>query len=94
MAGSFSKIFHTREGNSKHTEEFRYDLHAGEYRRKKRIISRPRLQKPISRQTLRQRRKGRSHKIGDRSHDAVIPVYDAAGNVIETHQHAGKFREP
>jgi len=25
---------------------------------------------------------------------AVIRVYDAAGNVIETHEHAGDFREP
>jgi hypothetical protein len=30
---------------------------------------------------------------GNRSHDAVIRVYDAAGNVIEAHQHAGQFRE-
>jgi len=29
-----------------------------------------------------------------RSHDAVIRVYDAAGNVIEMHEHAGMFREP
>jgi hypothetical protein len=29
-----------------------------------------------------------------RSHDAVIRVYDAAGNVIETHEHNGEFREP
>ena len=29
-----------------------------------------------------------------RSHDVVIRVYDAAGNVIETHEHAGDFREP
>ena len=29
-----------------------------------------------------------------RSHDAVIRVYDDAGNVIETHQHAGEFKEP
>ena len=29
-----------------------------------------------------------------RSHDAVICVYDAAGNVIETHEHAGGFKEP
>jgi hypothetical protein len=29
-----------------------------------------------------------------RSHDAVIRVYDAAGNVIETHEHAGDFVEP
>jgi hypothetical protein len=28
-----------------------------------------------------------------RSHDAVIRVYDAAGNVIETHEHAGELRE-
>ena len=26
-----------------------------------------------------------------RSHDAVIHVYDAAGNMIETHEHAGGF---
>jgi hypothetical protein len=29
-----------------------------------------------------------------RSHDAVIRVYDAAGNVIETHEHKGDFVEP
>jgi hypothetical protein len=28
-----------------------------------------------------------------RSHAAVIRVYDAAGNVIETHQHNGDFKE-
>jgi len=28
-----------------------------------------------------------------RSHDAVIRVYDAAGNVIETHEHKGDFSE-
>jgi hypothetical protein len=28
-----------------------------------------------------------------RSHDAVIRVYDAAGNVIETHEHTGHFKE-
>ena len=28
-----------------------------------------------------------------RSHGAVIRVYDAAGNVIETHGHAGDFKE-
>jgi hypothetical protein len=27
------------------------------------------------------------------SHDAVIRVYDAAGNVIETHEHEGEFKE-
>jgi hypothetical protein len=29
-----------------------------------------------------------------RSHGAVIRVYDNAGNVIETREHAGAFREP
>jgi hypothetical protein len=29
-----------------------------------------------------------------RSHDAVIRVYDELGNVIETHEHAGDFKEP
>jgi hypothetical protein len=28
-----------------------------------------------------------------RSHDAVIRVYDEAGNVIDTHEHAGDFKE-
>jgi hypothetical protein len=32
-------------------------------------------------------------KFNSRSHDAVIRVYDAAGNVIETHEHAGDFKE-
>jgi hypothetical protein len=31
--------------------------------------------------------------IRERSHRAVIRVYDDAGNVIETHQHAGEFKE-
>jgi len=40
-----------------------------------------------------------NHAIGyamhnSRSQDAVIRVYDAAGNVIETQQHAGDFKEP
>jgi hypothetical protein len=33
-------------------------------------------------------------KFFSRSHDAVIRVYDEAGNVIETHEHAGEFKEP
>jgi hypothetical protein len=28
-----------------------------------------------------------------RSRDAVIRVYDGAGNVIETHEHPGEFKE-
>jgi len=29
-----------------------------------------------------------------RSHDAVIRAYVGAGNVIETHEHKGDFKEP
>jgi hypothetical protein len=32
-------------------------------------------------------------KVFSRSHHAVIRVYDDAGNVIETHEHAGDFKE-
>jgi hypothetical protein len=32
-------------------------------------------------------------KFYSRSHDAVIRVYDETGNVIETHEHAGDFKE-
>ena len=33
-------------------------------------------------------------KFYSRSHNAVIRVYDEAGNVVETHEHAGHFKEP
>jgi hypothetical protein len=41
---------------------------------------------------------GESNAIGyamhfSRSTDAVIRVYDETGNVIETHEHAGDFKE-
>ena len=41
---------------------------------------------------------GVSNAVGDakffsRSHDAVIRVYDEAGNVMETHEQSGEFRE-
>jgi hypothetical protein len=32
-------------------------------------------------------------KVSSRSHHAVIRVYDAAGNVIETHEQTGDFEE-
>ena len=32
-------------------------------------------------------------KFSSRSHDAVIRVYDTAGNVIETREHKGDFKE-
>ena len=39
-----------------------------------------------------------ANAIGDaehrsRSHDALIRVYDGAGNVIETHEHKGEFND-
>ena len=33
-------------------------------------------------------------KFYSRSHAAVIRVFDEAGNVIETHEHTGDFKEP
>jgi len=33
-------------------------------------------------------------KHRSRSHDAVIRLYDIAGNVIEMHEHKGDFVEP
>ncbi len=32
-------------------------------------------------------------KFYGRSHDAVIRVFDEADNVIQTHEHAGEFKE-
>jgi hypothetical protein len=32
-------------------------------------------------------------RFRSRSHNAVIRVYDEAGNVIETHDHTGDFKE-
>jgi len=32
-------------------------------------------------------------KSYSRSHDAVIRVFDKAGKMIETHEHAGEFKE-
>jgi hypothetical protein len=34
-----------------------------------------------------------TQKHRSRSHNAVIRVYDEAGNVIETHVHKGDFKE-
>src|SRR6266516_921004 len=39
------------------------------------------------RRATRPKNYAKSHR---RSHDAVIRVYDAAGNVIETHEHNGE----
>jgi hypothetical protein len=32
-------------------------------------------------------------QVDSRSHDAVIWVYDDAGNVIQTHEHKGDFKD-
>jgi len=32
-------------------------------------------------------------KFFSRSHDTVIRVYNETGNVIDTHEHAGEFKE-
>jgi hypothetical protein len=32
-------------------------------------------------------------KFYSRAHDAVIRVYDGIGNVIQTHEHKGDFKE-
>jgi hypothetical protein len=32
-------------------------------------------------------------KFFSRSHNVVIRVYDGAGNVVETHAHAGDFKD-
>jgi hypothetical protein len=34
---------------------------------------------------------GAEHR--SRSHDAVIRVYDVAGNMIDTHEHKGDFKD-
>jgi hypothetical protein len=56
-----------------------------------------------SRQGKTNPRRGGSHTIGNaigyakffsRSHDAVICVYNDAGNVIEAHEQIGEFKEP
>ena len=35
----------------------------------------------------------KSGQLGKTNRDAVIRVYDEAGNVLETHDHAGQFKE-
>ena len=38
--------------------------------------------------------RGRNREFtGTGCHHAVIRVYDAAGNVIDTHEHIGEFKE-
>jgi len=34
-----------------------------------------------------------SARFYGRSHDALIRVYDERGNVVETHEHKGDFKE-
>jgi hypothetical protein len=49
---------------------------------------------PFGRLWYEQARDGIDYaKFRSCSHDAVIRVYDAAGNVIETRKHKGQFKE-
>ena len=41
----------------------------------------------------RNQQRNRVRPALSRSYDAVIRVYDETGNVIETHEHAGDFKE-
>ena len=42
---------------------------------------------------MRQSTSQRRAQQYSRAHDAVIRVYDEAGNVVETHEHTGDFKE-
>jgi hypothetical protein len=46
-----------------------------------------------NRRVCRPHDRDRLREVFSRSHHAVIRVYDEAGNVIETHEHAGEFKE-
>jgi len=35
----------------------------------------------------------KSGQLGKTNRDAAIRLYDEAGNVIQTHEHAGEFKE-
>jgi hypothetical protein len=43
---------------------------------------------------LQSRTQSATANFYSRSHDAVIRVYDEAGNVIETHEQKDEFKEP
>jgi len=43
--------------------------------------------------TPKQMMQSSAPKFRSRSHDAVIRIYDEAGNVIETHEQTGDFKE-
>ena len=51
----------------------------------------PQSHRPLHQQRSQQR--NRLRQIYTRPHDAVTRVYDAGGNVIETHEHKGDFKE-
>ena len=55
----------------------------------------PRIPNPLLhlRRAKRNQQPNRLAKFRSRSHRAVIRVYDDAGYVIETHEHAGDFKK-
>jgi hypothetical protein len=55
------------------------------------FVASPRLGQPTKSPSLAGHCGYAKHR--SRSHDAVIRVYDDADNVIETHEHAGEFKE-
>jgi hypothetical protein len=58
----------------------------------KRILHESDLQLRLFARSLLHLFSERKAKFRSRSDDAVTRVYDAAGNVIETHEHAGDFK--
>jgi hypothetical protein len=50
------------------------------------------IRSAVARRAKRSQQRNRLRKVSQ-SHDAVIRVYDAAGNVIEAHEYAGDFKE-
>ena len=62
--------------------------------RANKFLERASLRKKPKLRTSREYTWIRSGELQVATHDAAIRVYDAAGNVIETHEHAGDFKEP
>jgi hypothetical protein len=70
-----------------HHRRFRLRIH-GRVKQLRAKIFRPQYTGTVSRST-----QSATQSFYSRSHDAVIRVHDDAGNVIETHEHKGDFKE-
>jgi hypothetical protein len=51
------------------------------------------IRSPLVPRTKCSQQRNRLRKVYSRSDDAVSRVYDEAGNVIETHEHGGDFKD-